>query len=171
MKESNLPKADFVTALILAVSSIAIVVSAYRMPRFEEVGAQPYDAPGLVPGLLGMILLILSFMLLMRSIRQKGYVLGVNPGSLATFFKDATVLRILITIGISMLYGMAFLGNLPYVLATGLYVLAFVIIFEYRRDQPMQTQWKILLFALLLAVLTAGAVAVVFRYLFLVNLP
>ena len=171
MKETNMPKADFVTSLILSICSISIIVMSIRMPRMEEVGADPYSAPGIVPGFLGVIIFFLSMVLFVRSLIRGGHRPGINSENAAAFFKAPSVIRVLLTLLASVLYGAVLLGRSPYVLATFLYVLAFVLIFEYQREQPFQTQWKTLLFALLQALLTAGIVAAVFRYIFLVKLP
>jgi hypothetical protein len=72
---------------------------------------------------------------------------------------------------ISVIYGALLLGRTPYVLATFLYVLIFVFIFEYRFDQKFHGQEKIVLFSFIQAILVAGVVATVFRYVFLVKLP
>jgi hypothetical protein len=57
------------------------------------------------------------------------------------------------------------------VLATFLYGLLFVLIFEYRFDKPFQGQGRTVFFAFVQAILVAGVVAAVFRYVFLVKLP
>jgi hypothetical protein len=46
-------KADFVTGLAFVALGIATVVESLRMPAFAEIEAEPYTAPGVVPGLLG----------------------------------------------------------------------------------------------------------------------
>jgi hypothetical protein len=164
-------KADFLTAVVLSVFSIVIIIISIRMPRMEEVGANPYSAPGLVPGLLGGSLFCLSLILLVRSIRKNGYKLDLSGQKVTAFFQDAAIIRVLLTIIISIIYGAILLGRIPYMLATFLYVLVFVILFEYQLNRPWREQAKMLLLAFLLAILTAGSVAAVFRYLFLVKLP
>ena len=171
MKESNLPKADLVTAIFSNLASIVIVTMSLRMPRMQEVGAPTYSAPGLVPGLLGVMLFGLSLILLVRSILKRGYQMGITQSSLKAFCEDKATFRVFVTLLISGLYGMVLLGNLPYVLATFIYVLGFVLIFEYRLAEPLQTQVKTVVWAVVLAVLVTGCVAAVFRYLFLVRLP
>jgi hypothetical protein len=171
MKASNMPKADFVTAIVLMVTSLTIIVLSITMPRMEELGANPYSAPGIVPGFLGVVIFLLSLILLIRSIRQQGYQLKLTGGRLQAFFREESPRRVLLTVVISIIYGGFLLGKTPYLLATFFYILIFVTIFEYRFDQPWRAQQKTLAFALVQAVLVAGAVAAVFRYLFLVKLP
>ena len=63
------------------------------------------------------------------------------------------------------------IGRINYYAATFLFVLAFLLLFQYRQSQTDQTLGKLLALSMLQAVLTAGAVGAVFRYLFLVELP
>jgi hypothetical protein len=137
----------------------------------EEVGANPYSAPGVVPGFLGVTLLLLSIILLVRSILKNGYKLDVNRKKVVSFFKDEAIIRVFLSIFISVIYGAFLLGRMPYVLITFLYVIVFVTIFEYRFDKKFHGQEKTILFAFVQAILVAGIVAAVFRYVFLVKLP
>lgn len=171
MKESHMPKADFVTAIVLLTFSITVIVLSIRMPRMEEVGANPYSAPGIVPGFLGVVILFLSIILFVRSILNKGHRPEVTWHKISTVVKDEAILRVLSTIALSVIYGAILLGRIPYVIATFLYGLLFVIIFEYRFDKPFQGQGKTMLFSFVQAILVAGVVAAVFRYVFLVKLP
>ena len=66
-------KADFVTGLVLIALGIATVVASLRMPRFEELEINPYTAPGLVPGALGLVILILGAALFVRAARAGGW--------------------------------------------------------------------------------------------------
>jgi hypothetical protein len=171
MKETNMPKADFVTALVLITFSITVIVLSIGMPRMEEVGADPYSAPGIVPGFLGVIILFLSIILLVRSILNKGHQPEITWDKIIAFFRDEAILRVVLTIILSVIYGAILLGSIPYVLATFLYGLLFVLIFEYHFDKPFHGQEKTVVFSFVQAVLVAGVVAAVFRYVFLVKLP
>jgi len=171
MKETNMPKADFVTSIVLFIFSILVIVLSIRMPRMEEVGADPYSVPGIVPGFLGVIMFFLSVILLVRSILKTGYKLDLDGVKVTAFFKDKASIRVLMTIIISVIYGAVLLGRMPYVLVTFLYVMVFVFMFEYRFDQKFHAQGKTVLFSFIQAILVAGIVAAVFRYVFLVKLP
>ncbi len=170
MKESNMPKADFVTSIFLIVFGIVVVYLSAKMPRFEEIHANPYSAPGVVPGLLGVTISFLGLILLVRSIIQKGYKLGLNRVTVKQFFREPMTRRILLTIFISVAYW-ALLGRIPFSLVTALYVFIFVIIFEYEKGKTIIQQRRMLLVALVMAVITSASVTYVFQYLFLVNLP
>lgn len=171
MTDQQMAKADFATSLLLMAGSTAIIMLSLRMPRMEEFGANPYSAPGVVPGFLGAILLLLGGILFIRSIMRQGHRLNIAAGDVAGFFRQESVRRVLLTLGLSLLYGIGFLGTIPYVAATFLYVAAFILLFEYIPQKPWQQQLRTIIFAVVQAILTTAVVASVFRYLFLVKLP
>ncbi|HUV08382.1 MAG TPA: tripartite tricarboxylate transporter TctB family protein [Spirochaetia bacterium] len=171
MKESNLPKADFLASIFLTLLGIFILIVSLNMPRFEGTNINPYSVPGIAPAFFGVVIVFMGLVLLIRSIRQGGHRLGLTGEKVAAFFKEEASRRIFVTLVISLIYGLVFLGRIPFVVATALYVLTFMIIFEYRFKESFISQWKRALIALILAVLVSGSVTAVFQYLFLVNLP
>jgi hypothetical protein len=60
------PHADFIAAWIWVAFGLAVLIGAWRMDRLESQGATLYTAPGLVPGLLGGVLLLLGLVLACR---------------------------------------------------------------------------------------------------------
>ena len=70
---------DFITSIVLIAFSLSVIVFSYTMPRLERRGIDPFSAPGVVPGMIGIILLILALILFFRSVRHGGY-LFLQPG-------------------------------------------------------------------------------------------
>jgi hypothetical protein len=171
MQEKNMAKADFITSIGLSIFGLAVLIRSLQMPRFKGLGVNPYSVPGIVPGLLGVILLTLGLILLVRSIRQKGYRLGVSGKVVKAFIADASTKRFLLSLILCTVYAAFVLRRLPYPIATGLFVFLFVFIFEFRRWERILSQKRTVLFALFEAIFVSGAVTLVFRYLFLVDLP
>ncbi len=171
MKESNMPRADFVTSMILIAFGISVLVLSLQMPRFEEHDVNPYSVPGIVPGFLGAVIAFLGVVLLIRSILQKGYRLGISGGTVKDFFSSEVTKRFALTIAISVIYALVLLGRISYPIATGVYIFAFIFIFEYEWKKSFSDQLKKVLMALVISVIFSAAVTGVFRYLFLVNLP
>lgn len=171
MKESNMPKADFLTSIFLVAFGAAMLAMALAMPRFEAQNANPYSVPGIVPSFLGAIITVLGIVLLVRSTRQGGYRLGLNGATVRGFLSDPATRRFLLTLLVSAAYALGLLGRIPYSIATGLYVFVFIVLFEYDRSMSLAAQWKRVAIAALVALLSAAIVTAVFRYLFLVDLP
>ncbi|MFO7782365.1 MAG: tripartite tricarboxylate transporter TctB family protein [Spirochaetia bacterium] len=171
MEERNMPKADFVTAMIFVAFGIGVLVLALQMPRFEGQDVNPYSVPGIVPGFLGAIIAFLGGVMLIRSILKKGYRLGIDRDAVTRFYRAEATKRFAMTIVICVVYALVVLGRVPYEVATALFVFAFIAYFEYESDKPLRAQLRKIGIALLMAVLVAGIVGYVFRSLFLVNLP
>jgi putative tricarboxylic transport membrane protein len=171
MKPENMPKADFVVSILLMGFGVWIVLHSLQMPRFQELNADPLSVPGIVPGILGTVIFLLSLVVFIRSLTRRGYQLGVNRQTLKNFFQDTSSQRMLLTIGICIVYGIFMVGSMNYYPATFIFVLVFIILFQFRSAPDATARGKMLMFAVLQALLAAGIVGAVFRYLFLVDLP
>ncbi|MQY77299.1 MAG: hypothetical protein GH155_06695, partial [Spirochaeta sp.] len=87
MKESNMPRADFIASIFLTLFGSFIFIVALKMPRFEEHNVNPYSVPGILPTFLGAIITLLGIVLLIRSTRQGGFKLGIGKKEVIGFFK------------------------------------------------------------------------------------
>jgi len=166
-----MPKADFVTAIVLFLFGITVAALSYSMPKMEHLGAHPSSVPGLVPGALGVAIALFSIPIFVRALKNRGYRLGLSGKVLLGFLKAESTRRILVTVLVSIVYALVLLGRMHFIAATSIYIFAFVMFFEYKPREPLAGQWKTVLFALILALVTAVAVFIAFQYGFLVNLP
>ena len=171
MEERNMPRADFITSIILIAFGIAVLVLSIQMPRFEEQGVNRFSVPGIVPGFLGAIVAFLGVVLFIRSIIRKGYKLGLDGAALSRFFREEITKRFALTILISVAYGWGLIARINYEVATAIYIFTFVVIFDVKWRQGIKSQWKKILIAAIIAILVGGIVGTTFRRLFLVNLP
>jgi hypothetical protein len=171
MKPENMPKADFVASIVLMAFGIWVLVHSLQMPRFENLEANPFSVPGIVPGLLGVVIFALSLVIFLRSLKHKGHRLGIDTAVARKFINDISMQRMLVTTVVCCVYGLGLIGRTNYYAATFLFVLAFLLLFQYRQSLKDQALGQLIAMSLLQAVLTAGVVGAVFRYLFLVELP
>jgi putative tricarboxylic transport membrane protein len=165
-------RADLVTGVAFVALGLAILVESLRMPRFEHLNINPYSVPGLVPGMLGLIILLLGGALALRAARAGGWRReagegGGVRGALADVGARRVALSVLLTVG----YAGGLVGRVPFWLATALFVFAFTALFEWREAETPRRRWTNLAAAAALAVATSAAVSWVFRYVFLVRLP
>ncbi len=165
MTPARMAKADFVTAIILIAVSLGALVESWRMPRLEHLSINPYTVPGIVPGLLSGVLLLLGMVLLVRAIRQGGW--RFDAATMTSAVGARLVLMLLLTLG----YAAGLVGRLPFWLATGLFVFLFVLLFEWRGDRPPAGHLKSGAVALVLAVAVSVGVSALFQHVFLVRLP
>ncbi len=153
---------DLWFSIILVVLAAGIVVESWRMPRLGHLGVHPMSAPGLTPGLLGLVLLALAIALLLRSVRQRRAIAETAADADA-----GAVGRTLVTLGLCLGYALGLVSHAPFWLATGLFVLAFVGWFGFERARPVRS----IAMAAVMAVATSTAVTLLFERVFLVRLP
>ncbi len=163
-------KADFVTSLVLIALGAGALVESLRMPRFEELNIEPYTAPGLVPGVLGAVILLLGGVLCLRAARAGGWRLGAGPAG-SGWLADAGARRLLLAVLLTLGYAAGLVGRLPFWLATWLFVAAFVALFEWPLATSGAGRLRRLAVALIYAALVSAAVSLVFQRIFLVRLP
>jgi putative tricarboxylic transport membrane protein len=158
-------RADLYFAVVLLAVSLAVVVESWRMPRLGELGVHPMSAPGLTPGLIGLVLALLGLALLWRSLRARGAPAadaGQSAAGAGVAWSRASLALLL-----CLLYALGLLGRLPFQWATALFVFAFIAAFSFEPARPVRTLGG----ALLMAVAVAVSVSLLFEKLFLVRLP
>ena len=166
-----MPKADFITGLILIGLSLYVFVESWRMPRLEHLKIHPLSVPGLVPAFLASVILIFGTALVIRSILRGGHRLGFTLESFRQIFNKPGNRRLLLTAILCMGYAVFLIGTLPYWLATGIFIFLFVILFEWKQDMDSAAWRRYLISGILIAILASAAITLVFERLFLVALP
>jgi putative tricarboxylic transport membrane protein len=128
----------------------AILYASYTMDRLERLGAPAFTAPGLVPGLLGLVILVLGVALALRK----------RPAAATRFEIGNTPLVLVLCLG----YAVGLVGRMPFWLATFAFVTAFIAVFEYPERRRMAL-------APLYGAATSALVTYLFETVFLVRLP
>ena len=167
------PRTDLRTAFFWIALGAVIVFGSWRMDRFEQQGAELYTAPGLWPGVIGLLIALLGGVLAWRSVRR-ARVAGWD----AVETDDATLVptsRFALATGMFFIYALLLVGHgLPFWLGTALFVTAFV--FTFRRADRMSgdatgSNRGDAVLAITCGVATAVIVTLVFEQLFFVRLP
>ncbi len=169
--ESMPPRSDLMDGAGWMLLGAAVLIGSLRMDRLEAQNINPVTVPGLLPGLLGLAMLLLGLLMAVRSL-QRGALSQVTVA--ATQLQRQERLRLWVVIGLCLGYSVVLVGHgLPFWLASSIYVTASIVILQ--RMSPDVTQraltprvWgKALLIGVLAAVITQG----VFQELFLVRMP
>ncbi|MBY0338258.1 MAG: tripartite tricarboxylate transporter TctB family protein [Acetobacteraceae bacterium] len=156
-------RADFGFGLFWAALGTTIAVESWRMPRLEEQHINPYTIPGLVPGLLGLLLILFGLVLAQRGWRGAGP--GFPPSAAAPWRAG---LALLLCLG----FGLLVLGHgPPFWAAAALFLFLAVLLFEWPERRAAGTLARGAIRAAIVAGLGAAAVTFVFQELFLVRLP
>jgi len=164
-------RADFLTGVVLILFSLYVILESWRMPRMEHLGAHPLSVPGVVPAFLAVILIIAGAVLVIRSVRAGGHRLQLSADKVREVLGKAGNQRLLITLALTVGYAGFLVGRIPYELATGLFIFAFIVIFEWERGRAATKYVRLVVAAAILAVVTTGLVSLAFERLFLVTLP
>lgn len=178
-------RSDLLFGLFWAVLGLAVTVESWRMDRLEAQGINPLTAPGLVPGLLGAILVLLGIVLAARAARgvvHTGNVMEVAveaeaPGGATD---DAPPEPASTTqpwrVGAALLLCAGFAGGLvghglPFWLAAFVFVFVAITVFEWPDRRAAGTLARGAVGAAIIAAVAAAAITLIFQELFLVRLP
>ncbi len=163
------PRSDLLDAVGWLLLGGAVLAGALRMDRLENQDVPFFGAPGLLPGLLGVVLLMMGGVLLARSLRRGALL----PGGGRSHLLGAARGRALWVIGLCVLFGAGLVGHgLPFWAASTVFVTAAILSL---RPGPDSRRGPVGLSAVLAAAATGlGAglgITLVFQQLFLVRLP
>lgn len=164
-------KADFVTGIALMVLSLYVIIESWRMPRFEHLKVHPLSVPGIVPAFIAFVLFIFGAILFIRSVRNSGHRIRTTTASLRKVWVQPGNQRLIMTTILTIGYAGFLIGKMPYGLATGLFIFAFIILFEGKRDMNFAQWRRCIISAVLIASTSTIAITLIFERLFLVTLP
>ena len=168
---TGMVKADFVTGLVLIALGIATVVASLAMPRFAELNINPYTVPGLVPGALGVVILILGGALFVRAARAGGWRLIDRTAGRGSWWSAPGTRNLALAVALCLAYAAGLVGRAPFWLATFLFVAAFIATFEWPFARTQAERLRRVAFAVIFAAAVSAAVTLVFQEIFLVRLP
>ncbi len=162
---------DRISGLVFICIGAFVAFGAWQMPRFQDRGAEIYAAPGLTPGLLGVAL---AFCGLILALRPAGQAADRTDfwDSVAGTPRDRK--RAIAALALTLGYGAGLFGNLPYVVATGVFVTGFIVVFEVilrPANAAPRRRWPTIAWALGIGLAVALGTQYLFQTLFLVQLP
>lgn len=148
------------------VFGLAVVVAAWRTDRMSQQGVPWFGTPGLVPGLLGVAIMVVGLLLSLRA--------GHLPqGAGAAADDDPPDLRILaVSLLLCLGFAGAVLGHGPsFGIAAGAYLFAHVAFLQWRQRRAADQTLRGLVVAAAVAVGGGVLIPLVFEQIFLVRLP
>ncbi|RAI42145.1 tripartite tricarboxylate transporter TctB family protein [Rhodoplanes roseus] len=171
MHTRPLARADLITGVILVVLGVAAFVESWGMPRLEERNINPWTAPGLVPGMLGILIALLGTVLALRSAFAGAFGPQLPLDDDTPEQRRAAWRRLVLCSTLCLVYSVGLVGHTPFWFATGLFVFTFIVSFEWEWDEAWASRARKLGIAAAIGFLAAVAIPYLFETLFLVRLP
>ena len=162
-------RADLYGGLFWIALGAAIAIGSWNMDRLERMGVSFFTAPGLVPGILGLLMILCGAVLAVRALREG----ALGPGQRPPVLLEAVLLRragvtLLLTLG----FAFVLVGHgLPFPAAAALYLFFQIAVLQYPDRKPKNEVGRGLLTAALVAAGAAIVISALFQEVFLVRLP
>ena len=172
-------RADIVGGGVWVAIGIAIIVGSWRMDRLESQGVPWFTAPGLVPGVLGILITIAALGIVLRALRRRAA--SATPASPVTS-DDALAAhgdardsgfggRALLTLGLCVGFAGGLVGRVPFWIAAAIYLFLHIFLLQLPERRARGEVVKGIAVAAVIAMVAAFAISTVFQEIFLVRLP
>jgi hypothetical protein len=176
-------RSDLVTGGVWVVLGIAITIGSWRMDRLESQGVPWFTAPGLVPGILGVLITIAALGIVLRGLRHQaprplrstGAEGPSDAAACATDEQDvvpAFGARAVLTLVLCIGFAAGLVGHgLPFWLAAALYLFLHIFLLQLPERRARGEVAKGLLVAATIAIGASATISYIFQEVFLVRLP
>ena len=146
------------------VFGAAVLAGSWRMDRLEGLHINPWSVPGLMPGVLGALMIVFGAALGVRALRQR--VLQVDADA-------ASAPRVILAIVLCFGYAAGLLGQgLPFWLTSTAFIFIAILSFRWLdRDAETPTLARLAASSAAIALGAALAIGLLFEQVFLVRLP
>jgi hypothetical protein len=174
---------DRIGGLIWMAFGIAVVYGSWTMDRLQSLGIPPATAPGVVPGLIGLGIIIFGSILLIRRGRASADATEPIPAPAdatapletapqAVHRDELDWKRVLLSWVLCMTYGGVLLGvGAPYWVLTAAFLFLHILLLDETGRVPAAPTRRRLLIAAIVAPVAATLVMLTFERIFLVRLP
>jgi hypothetical protein len=156
--------ADPFFALAWIVFGAAVLAGSWRMDRLESLHINPWSAPGLMPGVLGALMILFGAALGLRALRHPA---GQDEAD------AASAPRVILAIVLCFGYAAGLLGQgLPFWLTSAAFIFVAILSFRWLdRDAATPSLPRLAASSAAIALGSAFAIGLLFEQVFLVRLP
>lgn len=164
------PRADLWQSIGWIVFGIATTIGAWRMDRLEKQDINPYTAPGLLPGFLGVAIVFFGLLMLGRSWRR----LAAHPHvpRPRTAADRAEMRRMWTVLALCVGFALGLVGHgLPFWAAAAVFVTVTISLLQFAERRAKNQRLRGLAFALAVGLGAGIVITLVFQEFFLVHLP
>lgn len=157
------PRADLGFGLGWAAFGAAVLVASWRMDRLESLHINPWSAPGLMPGVLGALMMLFGAALALRGATHGGLVARGMPSAMSAR-------RVALALVLCFAFAAGLLGHgWPFWLTSFGFLLVAILVFRILDGEGASVRLAATTTAIALA--AAIAISLVFERVFLVRLP
>ncbi len=182
-------RGQLLDAAVWSAFGLVVFVAAWRVDRLENLGINPWSIPGLLPGLVGVLMMIFAALLALRppavaepatvsvagghDPAAQGAATGVGEERGAAPPEGAGgMLRAAAAAIPCVLFATVGPGTgWPFAVDAALYVALFIALFSWPRWRAEGRVGRSLLATLVIAAVSAGLISWLFESVFLVRLP
>jgi hypothetical protein len=169
--EQQAPRSDLKDAAGWVALGLSVLVGSVTMDRLAQQNINPVTVPGLLPGLLGLAMVLLGSVLGLRSWRRGALTRALPVRSVDDREQRR---RVWIAIGLCAGYSVVLVGHgIPFWLASSVYVTVSILVFNRISRDPAERKLRLRSWAKALVIGIAASVItwLVFERVFLVRLP
>jgi hypothetical protein len=136
----------------------AIFYASWTMDRLSSVGVKPFSAPGLLPGILGLFIIVLGVAMLLR---------GKSQQTEKVHWRG-----ILLPLALCLGFAAGLVGHgLPFWIAAWIFVAVMIWTLQYKERKAKGELRRLAAVALSVGLGASVAISLVFQELFLIRLP
>ena len=139
----------------------AITLGAWRMDRLESLNIEPWSAPGLVPGVLGLLIVVFGLAMLV----SPAVAANSDPPESVPWGRLSAILALI------ALFVFGVLGRLSFIPAAAALMFVWMLMLGVASSPAGQPRLRRLLRPALIAVVAALVIGHLFQDVFLVRLP
>ena len=159
------PRSDLVDGAGWLALGAAVLIGSITMDRLADQDVPPYGAPGLLPGLLGIALLLLGGLLALRSLRRGGLSPFVELAAPRAWGRAGLVIALCVVFG-TILVG----HGVPFWAASTIFVTVMILVLQAPVAGRRLTATTVAK-AVAIGLCAGVAITVLFQQIFLVRLP
>lgn len=159
---------EWVNAGGWAAAGVIILVASWRLDRLDKLNINPWSAPGLTPGVVGALIILVALALAVQAWREPPSAAAEDGQPSAA----GTGRRSLVAAVLCVLFAGYALGRgLPFVVEGALFILVFTSVFSYSIWRAEGRVARALMQTLAVAVGASLFISWLFESVFLVRLP
>jgi hypothetical protein len=168
-------RSDYLSAALWAVFGVIVVVASWRIERLENLSINPWSAPGLTPGVTGVLMILLAIALAWQVRRQAPVATEdgeTSPPAEACGNPSGGWRSTLLAGAMCVLFAGVSLGHgLPFLAEGAAFIFLFTTVFSWSQWRAQGRIARGLSLTLVIALAASALISWLFESVFLVRLP